>query len=119
MHETNAEFEPRESEMNVNIWAFGIIFIVFGVIAILYYLRYVQFSYDVWICASMGAVCSLELWFGVFNLKFVIFVWIAHAQWFIESIFRLFEKTCITSEIFYKKFVLHTIAVVVLFCFEI
>lgn len=41
MHETNAEFEPRESEMNFNIWAFGLIFIVFGVIAILYYLRYV------------------------------------------------------------------------------
>lgn len=43
MHETNAEFEPRESEMNLNIWAFGLIFIVFGVIAILYYLRYVRF----------------------------------------------------------------------------
>lgn len=47
MHETNAEFEPREGEMNINIWAFGIVFVVFGVIAILYYLRCVSFTHDV------------------------------------------------------------------------
>lgn len=45
MHETSAEFEPREGEMNFNIWAFGLIFIVFGVIAILYYLRYVMVQF--------------------------------------------------------------------------
>lgn len=78
MHETNAEFEPRESEMNVNVWAFGIIFIVFGVIAILYYLRYVQFGYDVWISIPW-ALCVFTriagLWFTkfcAFNIKFVI-----------------------------------------------
>lgn len=47
MHETNAEFEPHEGEMIINIWAFGSIFVVLGVIAILYYLRYVvSFNFE-------------------------------------------------------------------------
>lgn len=41
MHETNAEFGPREEENIFDVWIFGVIFIVLGVIAILYYLRYV------------------------------------------------------------------------------
>lgn len=41
MHETNAEFETRDEENVVGIWAFGLIFIVLGGFAILYYLRYV------------------------------------------------------------------------------
>lgn len=40
MHETNAEFGARDEE-NVGIWAFGLIIIVLGGFAILYYLRYV------------------------------------------------------------------------------
>lgn len=41
MHETNAEFGTREEENVLGIWAFGLIFIVLGAIAILYCLRYV------------------------------------------------------------------------------
>lgn len=41
MHETNAEFEIREEENVIGIWALGLFCIVLGVIALLYYLRYV------------------------------------------------------------------------------
>lgn len=41
MHETNAEFGTRDEENVVGIWAFGLIIIVLGGFAILYYLRYV------------------------------------------------------------------------------
>lgn len=41
MHETNAEFEIRDEENVIGIWALGLFCIVLGVIALLYYLRYV------------------------------------------------------------------------------
>lgn len=41
MHETNAEFETRDEENVVGIWALGLIIIVLGGVAILYYIRYV------------------------------------------------------------------------------
>lgn len=42
MHETIGEFETKDEENVVGIWAFGLITIVLGGIAILYYLRYVD-----------------------------------------------------------------------------
>lgn len=41
MHEANAEFETRDEENVVGIWAIGLIIIVLGGFAILYYIRYV------------------------------------------------------------------------------
>lgn len=41
MHETNAEFGPREEENIFDFWIIGVVVIILGAIAILYYLRYV------------------------------------------------------------------------------
>lgn len=45
MHETNADFGPREEENIIDIWIFALIIVVLGIIAILYYLRYVVTSF--------------------------------------------------------------------------
>lgn len=44
MHETEAEFGTREEENVVGIWGLGLIIIVLGAFAILYYLRYVHIT---------------------------------------------------------------------------
>lgn len=41
MHETNAEFGPREEESIFDFWIIGVVVVVLGVIGFLYYLRYV------------------------------------------------------------------------------
>lgn len=41
MYETEAEFGSEDHEKFMDFWGFGLIIIFLGVIAILYYLRYV------------------------------------------------------------------------------
>lgn len=79
MHETNAEFGTMGEENVFGIWAFGLIFIVLGAIAMLYCLRYVG---SVWSLLAkhnkqntvmMAPVFENKLHFFSYYLEFLIF----------------------------------------------
>lgn len=78
MYETNEEIKTNREESIFGIWAFGLIIVILGAIAILYYLRYVCFDIIYLILTFSDKSCSIFYHLSLHS-SFMI-SWTTHIQ---------------------------------------